>query len=72
MQLESNLKCPSCGYVERITMPVNYCQFFFECKSCREIMKAKEGHCCVFCSFGDVPCPSVQNQSEGLSRVKCP
>ncbi|HEU4341358.1 MAG TPA: GDCCVxC domain-containing (seleno)protein [Candidatus Binatia bacterium] len=57
MQPESNLKCPTCGYVERV-MPVNYCQFFYECKSCHEIMKAKEGHCCVFCSYGDVSCPS--------------
>ena len=61
MQPESNLKCPSCGHMERITMPVNYCQFFYECTSCHEIMKAKEGHCCVFCSYGDVPCPSMQN-----------
>jgi hypothetical protein len=42
-------------------MPLDYCQFFYECKSCRAIMKAKPGDCCVFCSYGDVPCPSVQN-----------
>jgi hypothetical protein len=29
-------------------------------------IKAKEGHCCVFCSYGDVPCPSVQERN-GLS-----
>jgi hypothetical protein len=61
MELESNLRCPSCGNTERITMPVNSCQFFYECTSCHEIMKAKEGDCCVFCSYGDVPCPSMQN-----------
>ena len=59
----SNLKCPNCGHVERITMPADYCQFFYECKSCHEVMKAKEGHCCVFCSYGDAPCPSVQKAS---------
>jgi hypothetical protein len=46
-------------------MPVDYCQFFNECHSCHEVMKAKDGHCCVFCSYGDVPCPPMQKpQSE--------
>jgi hypothetical protein len=33
---------------------------FYECNSCHEILKAQEGDCCVFCSYGDVACPSVQ------------
>jgi len=60
MQLSSTLKCPNCDYTEQVIMPLDYCQFFYECKACHEIMKAKQGHCCVFCSYGDVPCPSVQ------------
>jgi hypothetical protein len=63
MQLENILKCPNCGYTEQVIMPLEYCQFFYECKACHEIMKAKQGHCCVFCSFGDVPCPSVQKSN---------
>jgi len=64
MQTDSNLKCPHCGNIERLTMPVDYCQFFYECNFCHEIMKAKEGDCCVFCSYGDVPCPSKQRWIE--------
>jgi hypothetical protein len=58
---ESTLTCPYCGFLERVKMPTNYCQFLFECTACHQVLKAKEGHCCVFCSYGDVPCPSVQN-----------
>ena len=60
MQLKSTLKCPNCGHTEQVIMPLDYCQFSYDCKSCHEIMKAKQGYCCVFCSYGDVPCPSVQ------------
>jgi hypothetical protein len=61
----STLKCPRCGHAEKIIMPVDYCQFFYECLACHEVIKAKEGDCCVFCSYGDVPCPSVQKISLG-------
>jgi hypothetical protein len=26
-------------------------------------LNAKEGDCCVFCSYGDVPCPSTQDSN---------
>jgi hypothetical protein len=60
---ESTLTCPHCGLREHLEMPINYCQFFYECTSCHEVLKAKEGHSCVFCSYGDVPCPSVQKSN---------
>ena len=63
VQLENNLKCPHCSHTEHIIMPLDYCQFFYECKSCHEIIKAEGEHCCVFCSYGDVPCPSVQSSA---------
>ena len=55
MQLKSTLKCLTCGHTEQVIMPLDYCQFSYDCKSCHEIMKAKQGYCCVFCSYGDVP-----------------
>lgn len=56
----SLVTCPECGYAEKLSMPVDYCQFFHECAGCGALLKAKEGTCCVFCSYGDVPCPPVQ------------
>lgn len=48
---------------ENIKMPTGNCQFFHECSGCYEVLKVKEGHCCMFCSYGDVPWPSVQERN---------
>jgi hypothetical protein len=60
MQIESTLTCPRCGHklVER--MPTNASRFFYECKGCGEGLKPLPGDCCVFCSYGSVPCPPTQ------------
>jgi hypothetical protein len=60
MILQSVITCPSCGTAKTETMPTDACQFFYECKSCGVRLKPKPGDCCVFCSFGDVPCPPSQ------------
>jgi hypothetical protein len=41
-------------------MPTDACQYFYDCQGCGAVLKPKPGDCCVFCSFGDVPCPPVQ------------
>jgi hypothetical protein len=56
----STLTCPNCGHRSRETMPTDACQFFYECKSCGVVLKPRPGDCCVFCSYGDTPCPPVQ------------
>ncbi|WP_327036906.1 GDCCVxC domain-containing (seleno)protein [Methylomarinum vadi] len=28
-------------------------------------MKPKKGDCCVFCSYGTVPCPPIQESGDG-------
>ena len=58
--LESVITCPACGLVARETMPTDACQWFFECHACRTLLKPKPGDCCVFCSYGSVPCPPIQ------------
>src|SRR5579871_710834 len=60
MQLESILTCPNCGFQAAEQMPLDACQFFYDCKGCGERLKPKAGDCCVFCSYGSVPCPPVQ------------
>jgi hypothetical protein len=42
-------------------MPKDACQIFYDCKGCGERLKPKPGDCCVFCSYGSVPCPPVQS-----------
>ena len=58
--LSSVLTCPQCGNAKREDMPVDACQFFYECESCKTLLRPKPGDCCVYCSFGSVKCPSVQ------------
>jgi hypothetical protein len=63
--LLSVLTCPGCSAEAEETMPENACQFFYECRGCGKLLRPKPGDCCVFCSYGSVPCPPVQ--AEGNS-----
>jgi len=56
----SVIPCPFCGFEKEETMPVDACQFFYECTNCKKIIRPKEGDCCVFCSYGSVKCPGKQ------------
>lgn len=60
VMLESTLTCPACGRATAETMPTDACQFFYDCRHCGELLKPKTGDCCVFCSYGTVPCPPIQ------------
>ena len=61
--LESTLTCPHCGHASTETMPTNACQYFYDCRGCGAVVKPKAGDCCVFCSYGTVQCPPVQQGS---------
>ena len=72
IQLQSTITCPICGYQALETMPTDACQFFYDCKGCGSLLKPNSGDCCVFCSFGDVPCPPIQeSRLNGDSKVCC-
>lgn len=58
----SIITCPNCGFQKAEEMPVEACQFFYECENCKTVLKPEQGDCCVFCSYGSVKCPSKQNQ----------
>ncbi|WP_017734010.1 GDCCVxC domain-containing (seleno)protein [Nafulsella turpanensis] len=60
VQLNSTLTCPFCSFKKEEAMPQDACQFFYECEACKMVLKPKEGDCCVYCSFGSVPCPPIQ------------
>lgn len=59
--LIATLTCPACGHVSAETMPMHGCIAFHECAACQALVTPKAGDCCVFCSYGDKPCPSVQD-----------
>ena len=60
--LESTLTCPRCGETSTETMPTDACRYFHECAGCGALLRPLPGDCCVFCSYGDVPCPPVQEE----------
>lgn len=60
IELQSTLTCPECGHVETETMPTDACQWFYDCKGCNTLLKPKQGDCCVYCSYGTVACPPIQ------------
>lgn len=63
--LDSTLTCPECGSATSARMPTDACQFFWECPACGVLLKPQPGDCCVFCSYGDVPCPPMQMSRGG-------
>jgi hypothetical protein len=60
MQLKSTITCPHCHHQSVETMPTDACQFFYICKGCSTKLKPKTGDCCVYCSYGSVRCPPMQ------------
>ena len=56
----SRLTCPHCGSTEELEMPPDACQFFHQCGSCKTVLRPRTGDCCVFCSYGDLECPFLQ------------
>jgi hypothetical protein len=60
VELKSTLTCPNCGYIKDEIMPTNACQYFYECKKCKTILKPLKGDCCVYCSYGSIKCPPIQ------------
>ena len=61
--LQSVITCPECAHQKEETMATDSCQYFYECENCETVLKPKAGDCCVFCSYGSVKCPPIQESS---------
>jgi hypothetical protein len=61
--LQSQIICPNCRYAEIKTMPTDACEYFYECENCKTILKPMQGDCCVYCSYGSVKCPPMQQKT---------
>ena len=68
---QSTITCPHCGHQETEIMPTEVCQFFYDCKGCGLLLRPRKGACCVFCSFGSVPCPPVQKERQTKGNTGC-
>ena len=58
--LKSIVTCPYCMHQESETMPTNSCKYFYTCNRCNASLKAKKEDCCIYCSYGTIPCPPIQ------------
>lgn len=65
IELRSEITCPHCGHRKVEDMPVDACQYFYACEGCGTQLRPKAGDCCVFCSYGSVPCPPIQLERSG-------
>lgn len=60
IKIFSTFTCPNCGHKKEEQMPTDGCQFFYECTSCKKVIRPKDGDCCVYCSYGTIACPPIQ------------
>jgi hypothetical protein len=72
VEIRSTITCPACQHRATERMPTNACQFFYECAGCGTLLRPKRGDCCVFCSYGDIDCPPMQETaSSGMAAGCC-
>lgn len=67
--IKTKITCPYCGFEKEEEMPLYACVHFYECKSCKKILKPKEDECCVFCSYGSVKCPPKQIEENNYKQI---
>jgi hypothetical protein len=60
----SIITCPNCGHKKEEEMPLDSCQFFYECENCKKLLRPLAGDCCVYCSYGTVRCPEKQKAED--------
>lgn len=63
--MESTITCPVCGHQQTEQMASDRCEYYYECKGCGTLLQPLPGDCCVYCSYGTVPCPPIQAQRAG-------
>lgn len=65
MQTVATIRCPYCGVEKEENMPIDACQIVYRCRVCGNLLRPKTGDCCVFCSYGSMPCPPKQQERAG-------
>lgn len=57
---KNELTCPECGTKQKGEMLEAAYSYAYQCNGCSEIIEKKTDSCCVYCSYGEVKCPSEQ------------
>lgn len=65
LETRATIRCPHCGIESNQEMPLDACRIIYRCESCGTILRPKAGDCCVFCSYGSLPCPPKQEEQAG-------
>ncbi|MDP2385780.1 MAG: GDCCVxC domain-containing (seleno)protein [Bacteroidota bacterium] len=60
IKVNSEITCPKCEYKKTEVLPTDVCLLSYTCEKCKTVLHPKSGDCCVFCTYGDVKCPSMQ------------
>lgn len=68
IQHESVLTCPVCGVATSEVMPEVSCQIVYRCAACDAELWPKPEDCCVYCSYGSVPCQAIQAERAASSQ----
>jgi hypothetical protein len=68
-KLKSVVKCPICKYKKEVAIPVDSCLILYDCEECSARLKPKKDDCCIFCSYGSIPCTAANEEGKSnLSR----
>lgn len=62
VEFKSIITCPKCEGQKEELMPEDACVYFYQCTHCNAVLKLDDEECCVFCTYGSVPCPPKQRQ----------
>lgn len=68
---ESIITCPECGFAKQEVIPAKSCQITYRCTACGADLWPTPGDCCVYSTYGSVPCQAIQvarAQPANLSR----
>ncbi len=68
MRSTSTITCPACGAQATEAMPTDACQVLYVCAQCGAHLRPTPGDCCVFCSYGSVPCPPLQEENAAVGK----
>ncbi len=69
-ELSSTITSPNCGQRKAETMPTDAWHIFYEYTGWGALLRLLEKDCCVFCSYGSLRRPPIQNQGRGESCDK--
>ena len=59
----AELKCPFCGFIQKVEITNGRYPAFYNCSDCGKIISVPEGSCCIICSYSDKVCKEFYKQA---------